>query len=99
MCSPDPTATRTELLIATIATMLDGLGHIAMGASSPILGAAALVAAASGGGRPRVTVLGSRLRNNFTDGGRELFDCSAQGRIDAFFLGGGQIDGPPISIW
>ena len=93
MSSPDPTATRTELLIATIATMLDGLGHIAVGASSPIPGAAALVAAARGGGRPRVTVLGSRLRNDFTDGGRELFDCAAQGRIDAFFLGGGQIDG------
>lgn len=93
MTSPGPTATRTELLIATIATMLDGLGHIAVGASSPIPGAAALVAAARGGGRPRVTVLGSRLRNDFTDGGRELFDCAAQGRIDAFFLGGGQIDG------
>ena len=29
----------------------------------------------------------------FTDGSREIFDCAAQGRIDAFFLGGGQIDG------
>jgi len=38
-------------------------------------------------------VLGSRRHNDFTDGGRELFDCAAQGRIDAFFLGGGQIDG------
>ena len=93
MTSPGPAATRTELLIATIATMLDGLRHIAVGASSPIPGAAALLAAARGDGRPRVTVLGSRLRNDFTDGGRELFDCAAQGRIDAFFLGGGQIDG------
>jgi glutaconate CoA-transferase subunit B len=38
-------------------------------------------------------MLGSRKHNAFTDGGRELFDCAAQGRIDAFFLGGGQIDG------
>jgi glutaconate CoA-transferase subunit B len=29
----------------------------------------------------------------FTDGGRELFDFAAQGRLDSFFLGGGQIDG------
>lgn len=29
----------------------------------------------------------------FTEGGRELFDCAARGRIDAFFLSGGQIDG------
>ena len=28
-----------------------------------------------------------------TDGGRELFDRAGQGRIDAFFLGGVQIDG------
>lgn len=93
MTPPDLTATRTELLIATIALMLDGLGHIAVGASSPIPGAAALLANARGDGQPRVTVLGSKLRNDFTDGGRELFDCAAQGRIDAFFLGGGQIDG------
>ena len=37
----------------------------------------------------RVSVLGSARHNPFTDGGRELFDCAAQGRIDAFFLGGG----------
>ena len=41
----------------------------------------------------RVSVLGSRRNNFFTDGGVELFDLAAQGRIDAFFLGGGQIDG------
>ncbi|MCC7272298.1 MAG: CoA synthetase, partial [Alphaproteobacteria bacterium] len=38
-------------------------------------------------------VLGSRRHNPFTEGGRELFDCAAQGRIGAFFLGGGEIDG------
>lgn len=88
--NPDPQA---ELLIAVIARMLAGLGHVAVGASSPIPGAAALLASARGGGSPRVTVLASRALNDFTDGGRELFDCAAQGRIDAFFLGGGQIDG------
>ncbi len=41
----------------------------------------------------RVTLLGSRRHSSFTDGGRELFDCAAQGRIDAFFLAGGEIDG------
>ncbi|GIT27423.1 MAG: hypothetical protein CM1200mP41_34670 [Gammaproteobacteria bacterium] len=41
----------------------------------------------------RVSVLGSERHNTFTDGGRELFDCAAQGRIDGFFLGGAQIDG------
>ena len=82
-----------ELLICAIARMLEGLGHVAVGASSPIPGAAALLARARAGGRLRVSLLGSEDHNFFTDGGRELFDCAAQGRIDAFFLGGGQIDG------
>jgi glutaconate CoA-transferase subunit B len=87
------TYSRDELLICTIARMLEGLGHVAVGAASPIPGAAALLARALSGGRLRVSLLGSEDHNFFTDGGRELFDCAAQGRIDAFFLGGGQIDG------
>lgn len=82
-----------ELLIGAIAGLLDGLGHVAVGAASPIPGGAALLARARSGGRLRVSILGSEDHNPFTDGGRELFDCAAQGRIDAFFLGGGQIDG------
>ncbi len=82
-----------ELLIHSIATMLTGMRHVAVGASSPIPGAAALLAQARASGGMRVSVLGSEDENFFTDGGRELFDCAAQGRIDAFFLGGGQIDG------
>lgn len=82
-----------ELLITAIASMLDGLSHVAVGSSSPIPGAAALLARARSAGQLRVSVLGSERDNFFTDGGRELFDCAAQGRIDAFFLGGGQIDG------
>jgi glutaconate CoA-transferase subunit B len=91
MSAPD--YSKTELLIEIIAGMLDGLGHVAVGASSPIPGAAALLARARSGGLPRVSVLASLRHNDFTDGARELFDCAAQGRIDAFFLGGGQIDG------
>ena len=40
----------------------------------------------------RVSILGSERHTSFTDGGRELFDCAAQGRIDAFFFSGVQID-------
>ncbi len=82
-----------ELLIATVADMLAGLRHVAVGAQSPIPGSAALLARARSGGTLRVSMLGSEAHSPFTDGGRELFDCAAQGRIDAFFLGGGQIDG------
>jgi glutaconate CoA-transferase subunit B len=82
-----------ELLITTIAPMLEGLDHVAVGAASPIPGAAALLARHRSGGRLRVSMLASQRHTSFTDGNRELFDCAAQGRIDAFFLGGGQIDG------
>jgi glutaconate CoA-transferase, subunit B len=82
-----------ELLIDVLAGMLAGLRHVAVGAASPIPGAAALLARERAGGRLRISVLGSERHNPFTDGNVELFDCAAQGRIDAFFLGGGQIDG------
>ena len=82
-----------EIMIGALTPMLAGLRHIAVGASSPIPGSAALLARALSGGRLRVSLLGSEEHNPFTDGGRELFDCAAQGRIDAFFLSGGQIDG------
>ena len=93
MATVTSSVTTTEIMIGAIAEMLTGLSHIAVGASSPIPGSAALLTRARSGGRTRVSVLGSRENNPFTDGGRELFDCAGQGRIDAFFLSGGQIDG------
>ncbi len=82
-----------ELLIGRIADLLEGSRHVAVGAASPIPGCAALLARRLSGGAMRVSVLGSRRLQDFTDGGVEIFDLAAQGRIDAFFLGGGQIDG------
>jgi len=81
-----------ELLAAVIADLIGDVRHVAVGNASPIPATAALLARARGGGRPYVSLLGSR-RQFFTDGGVELFDCAGQGRIDAFFLSGGQIDG------
>ena len=85
--------TPQELLITVIARMLEGCGHIAVGASSPIPGSAALLVRTLSGDATQVSVLGSTRNNFFTNGGVELFDLAAEGRIDAFFLGGGQIDG------
>ncbi|HVY07890.1 MAG TPA: CoA-transferase [Burkholderiales bacterium] len=85
--------TRTELLVTVIARLLQGCRHVAVGASSPIPATGALLARAQSQDGMRVTVLGSHKQNFFTSGGVELFDLAAQGRIDAFFLGGGQIDG------
>ncbi len=104
-----------ELLISVFAGLLDGVGHVAVGAISPIPGSAALLAqalarekggqeagtgaalAGPGQGQKtnpmRVSIIHGDANNPFTDGGRELFDCAGQGRIDAFFLGGAEIDG------
>ncbi len=85
--------TPEELLIVTLADMLRGDRHVAVGAASPIPGAAALLAKAEAGHRMQVSILHSMRHNPFTDGARELFDAAGQGRIDTFFLGGVQIDG------
>ena len=88
---------RRELLINVIAGLLDGVRHVAVGASSPIPAAGAMLLRARNQleGKPpvRISILGSQEHNFFTNGAVELFDCAAQGRVDAFFLGGGQIDG------
>ncbi len=86
---------RDEFLITTIARLLQGddVRHVAVGAASPIPGAAALLARHIGGGTPRVALIHGKETNPFTDGGREIFDAAGQGRIDVFFLGGVQIDG------
>ena len=81
---------REELLIAVIARLLEGCRNVAVGMLSPIPGTAAMLARARD---PRIRVLGILRGNSFTNGGVELFDLAAQGRLDAFFLGGGQIDG------
>lgn len=80
-----------ELLIHTIAGYLGGCRHIAVGVLSPIPGAAALLVSHREGAR--VSIIGCDLPEHRTDGGVELFDMAAQGRVDAFFLSGGQIDG------
>jgi len=90
---PPETFREEELLASSIAGLIGDARHVAVGASSPIPAAAALLARERGNGRPYVSLLGSRHQNFFTDGGRELFDCAGQGRIDAFFLSGAQIDG------
>jgi len=82
-----------ELLADVIARLIGDARHIAVGNASPIPATAALLCRARGSGRPYVSLLQSRKHNFFTGGGVELFDCAAQGRVDVFFLSGGEIDG------
>ena len=86
-----------EFLINTFVDLLFGVSHIAVGALSPIPGCAALLVQElekkKKGNNVQVSIIHGDANNPFTDGGRELFDCAGQGRIGAFFLGGGEIDG------
>ncbi len=86
-----------ELLADVICRLIGDARHIAVGAASPIPATAALLARERANlyhlNKPYVSLLGSRTHTFFTDGSRELFDCAGQGRVDVFFLSGGQIDG------
>jgi glutaconate CoA-transferase, subunit B len=86
-----------ELLADVICRLIGDARHIAVGSASPIPATAALLARERANlhnlGKPYVSLLGSRTHTFFTDGARELFDCAGQGRVDVFFLSGGQIDG------
>ncbi len=85
-----------ERLITTIARLIldpsaPPARHIAVGMASPIPAAACWLLKKQG--HPiRISLLQRQTGGPFSEGGRELFDLAGQGRIDLFFLGGGQID-------
>ena len=86
-----------ERLAATLARLIldpsaPPARHIAVGAASPRSAAACWLVKLMG--HPvKLSLLHKRSGNPFTEGTRELFDLTGQGRIDLFFLGGGQIGG------
>jgi glutaconate CoA-transferase subunit B len=82
-----------EIQAAAIAGLLNGARHVAVGMVSPVPGTGALLAAARAGGKAQVSILGSKATSFWTNGGSELFDLAGRGRVDGFFLSGGQIDG------
>lgn len=82
-----------ELVISLIARLLGNAGTVAVGSSSPLPAAAALLAQAVSGGNTRALIFRNNISDPFPESGSELYDRIAQGRIDVFFLSGGQIDG------
>jgi glutaconate CoA-transferase subunit B len=83
---------REELLACVIARLIGDARHVAVGAASPIPATGAFLLKQQNPSL-RISLLQKRSGNPFTEGSRELFDLAGQGRIDAFFLGGAQIDG------
>jgi glutaconate CoA-transferase subunit B len=79
--------------VAVLARMLEGRAHPLVGTNAPVQATAALLARARSGGAMRLTMLGSRKYSFLTEDLGELFESAARGVYDAFFVGGGQIDG------
>lgn len=79
--------------VVNLARMLAGRRHPLIGTNAPAPAAAALLARALSGDDMRVTIIGSAKYNTLTDDLGEVFDSAARGIFDAFFIGGGQIDG------
>lgn len=90
-CEP-PGAERHAFLVALIARLLRGRGHVAVGANLPIPAAATVLAREWSQRRMRVEILGSRRFGAFAQLS-DLHDLATQGRLDSFFLSPGQIDG------
>ena len=83
-----------ELLISTITNLIKPSKTIAVGVLSPIPGSAALLSAQLfNEEKKKLFILGSDNARYRPDHGIEIFDLAGQGRIDTFFLSGGQIDG------
>ena len=81
------------LTVSVLADMLAGRRHVLVGTNAPAQAAAALLARARADGAMRLTMLGSRKFSFLTEDLGELFESAARGVYDAFFVGGGQIDG------
>jgi glutaconate CoA-transferase subunit B len=84
---------QTLLFVTTLARFLEGKRHPLIGTNAPAPASAALLAKEMAGGNMRVTILGSRLHSFLSDDLAEVFDAATRGNFDAFFVGGGQIDG------
>ena len=83
----------TELLIATIARLLAGCKHIAVGQSSPIPGSGALLARGLSGGALRVSVLGPGAK---TSSPTAVSSCStSRPRAASMHFSGGRRDRRP----
>ena len=90
---PDMNSSIDELVICLIARRLENAGVVAVGSFSPIQAAAALLAQQLYPDRTQALIFRNNINDPFHESGSELYDRIGQGRIDVFFISGGQIDG------
>ncbi|MCL8208498.1 MAG: CoA synthetase [Actinomycetia bacterium] len=79
------------LMICALAREIRDGERVGVGTLSPLCAAAAWLAQAHHAPRAEVVVLG-HPDWPFYDGSKEFFDWAQRGRLDVFFLSGGQID-------
>lgn len=79
--------------ICALARWLRGRRSVLVGTNAPAPSGAALLARELSQDSMRLTIIGSARHSAFTDDMAEGFDLATQGRFDAFFSTGGQIDG------
>lgn len=89
----DMAVSTDELVICLIASRLENAGVVAVGSFSPVQAAAALLAQQLYPGRTQALIFRNNINDPFHESGSELYDRIGQGRIDVFFISGGQIDG------
>lgn len=82
-----------EIIISEICNMLEKSRSIGVGVLSPIPGAASILSKVEGRNEKRVIILGSKQTPYMPESATEIFDIAGQGKLDSFFLSGGQIDG------
>ncbi|MEJ8839879.1 CoA-transferase [Ramlibacter sp. AN1133] len=86
-------ASADEIVICLMARLLTDAGVVGVGSSSPMPAAGALLAQYLCPGRTRALIFRNNVNDPFHESGSELYDRISQGRVDVFFIGGGQIDG------
>lgn len=84
--------TPEELMATVIAREVRDGETAAVGTLSPIPAAGVLLAHATHAPRATVIILNHEEYWPFTNGSKEFYDFAQRGRIDLFFLSGGQID-------
>src|SRR6266498_3159775 len=85
-----PAWTREGLMAAALAREVRDGERYAVGTISPIPASAVLLAHYTHA--PRPIIINSEKWWPFRDGSKEFYDFAQKGRLDLFFLSGGQID-------
>jgi glutaconate CoA-transferase, subunit B len=87
-----PRYTTEELMAAAIASQVRDGDTVAVGTLAPVPAAGVLLAHATHAPNARVVIMNHPDYWPFRNGSKEFYDFAQRGKLDLFFLSGGQID-------